>query len=454
MIQDISSLLRLRLAAPVWQRLKAGSLGRRLAHGAIWSFVGAVCSRVVGIVTSVVIARLLGKEGFGQYGIIQSTVTLFGTFAGFGLGLTATKYVAEYRHKDPAKAGRILGLSALVVTVSGGILALALLAGAPWLAARTLAAPELAGPLRIGALLILLTSFNGAQTGALVGLEAFKVSALVSLYSGLISLPLVVGGVWCFGLRGALWGLTAAAAVNWLWNHLALRREAARAGIPISMKGVMQERGILWAFSMPAVVSAMLAAPVNWVCNALLVNQPHGYAEMGTANAANQWFYALLFLPGVLARSCIPVLSERFGANDHAACAKVLRYSIALNAAVVLPMVLVGCVMSRYIMGIYGAGFAEHRAVAMVAMITAGVLAVVLPLGQMNAASGRMWTEIFMNLGWAVVFCFGTWLGLSYGALGLMSARLVAYAFHALWLTGFVWWLLRHRKTDDLSAKP
>jgi len=38
---------------------------------------------------------LLGTVGFGELGVIQSTVGMFGVFAGLGLGMTATKYVAS-----------------------------------------------------------------------------------------------------------------------------------------------------------------------------------------------------------------------------------------------------------------------------------------------------------------------------------------------------------------------
>lgn len=399
----------------------------------------------MGIVSSVVVARLLGKEGFGQYGIVQSTVTMFGTFAGFGLGLTATKHVAEYRHKDPQRAGKILGLSTVVALVSGGVLAVCLLVGAPWLASHTLAAPQLSGALRIGAVLILFTALNGAQMGALVGLEAFRLTAQLNLYTGLLSLPLIVCGVVFFGLTGALWGLTLTAFATWLLYHFALRRELTSAGIPLVVKGSFAEIRVLWRFSLPAVISGMLAAPVTWICNALLVNQPHGYAEMGIANAANQWFYALLFLPGVLARTSIPVLSERLGADDKTSCRRILAYTMAMNAAVVIPLVLLGFLGSRYIMGIYGASFAQHPNVVMVAMATSAVLAIQMPMGQMTAASGRMWTEICMNLGWAIVFCGGTWFMLSRGALGLVSARLAAYILHTLWTALFVLWLLQKR---------
>jgi O-antigen/teichoic acid export membrane protein len=130
------------------------------------------------------VARMLGKTSYGELGIIRSTVGMFGIFGGLGLGLTATKYVAELRERDPERAGRILGLSMRVALFSGTFLGILLFVSAPWLAANTLDAPHLAGALRIGAVLILLSAVNGAQTGALSGFEAFKTIALINFFIG------------------------------------------------------------------------------------------------------------------------------------------------------------------------------------------------------------------------------------------------------------------------------
>ena len=113
-------------------RLRSSPLGMRLAWGAFWSLAGAVISRGLALLSSILVARLLGKTGFGELGMIQSTVGMFGAFAGFGLGLTATKHVAEFRQKDPVKAGRILALANIIALASGGIMTVALLVMAPW----------------------------------------------------------------------------------------------------------------------------------------------------------------------------------------------------------------------------------------------------------------------------------------------------------------------------------
>ncbi|MCL5281662.1 MAG: oligosaccharide flippase family protein, partial [Planctomycetes bacterium] len=166
------------------QRIRRSPLGYRLARGTVWSTAGAVTARGLSLLSSIVIAHLLSQVGFGELGILYSTVALFQVFAGFGLGVTATKYVAEHRHSDPAKAGRIIAMAWLVTVATGASCAVLLAVLAPWLAAHTLAAPHLSRPLRITAIALFLTAVNSAQAGALSGFEAFKSIARLNVITG------------------------------------------------------------------------------------------------------------------------------------------------------------------------------------------------------------------------------------------------------------------------------
>ncbi|MCU0395385.1 MAG: oligosaccharide flippase family protein, partial [Chitinophagaceae bacterium] len=126
------------------------------------------------------------------------------------------------------RAGRIIALSSLTAWCSGLVLTGVLWLIAPWLAERTLAAPNLAPLLRISALLLLLGAVNGAQTGALSGFEAFKQIAQINLCSGLLSFPLLVLGAHWYGLKGAVWGLVATQSLTCMLSFLALRRLAMK----------------------------------------------------------------------------------------------------------------------------------------------------------------------------------------------------------------------------------
>src|SRR4051794_36362585 len=104
----------------------AASIRLRFAIGAFWSLMGAAGSRGLTLAASVLAARLLGTTGFGEVGMVQSTHGLFGVLAGTGLGLAATKYVAEYHATDRGRAGRCLALALRIAVGAGGAAALVL----------------------------------------------------------------------------------------------------------------------------------------------------------------------------------------------------------------------------------------------------------------------------------------------------------------------------------------
>jgi O-antigen/teichoic acid export membrane protein len=433
-----------------WDRIKGSSIGYRLAHGTFWSMMGAGVSQAMLLLTSIIVARILGKQQFGELGIINNTVGMFSVFAGFSLGMTATKYVAEFRGKDPARAGRIIALSSLLAMGTGALVTLVLLLIAPWLAAKTLSAPHLTGLLRLSAGFLFFGALGGAQMGALAGFEAFRTIARINVVTGLLSLPMLAGGVYCFGIAGGVIGLVATTAVNCLLNTLALRCEMRRAGISIGYTGCGREKQILIAFSMPAVLAGVLVNPVNWACAAMLVNQPSGYGEMGIYNAANSWQKAILFLPGCLNAIALPMLSDFFGAEKFGHYRKALWYNIVINGGSALAAAAVITLASPFIMGSYGAGFVEGKWVLVILSSATVLMAVNSVAGSAIASTGRIWFGFLFNLLWGVaLISFAHFLIPLYGAKGLALAMLFSYVLHSCWQILYVGRLCRDKQAGS-----
>lgn len=426
-------------------RAESSPIAGRLVRGSLWSLAGSVLSRILALGAALLVARMLGKAGYGELGILQSTIGMFGTVAAFGMGTTAAKFVAEFRSTNPLKAGKIIALSNMVSWCMGILLAAALFFSAPWLAQSSLAAPELGPYLQLSALLLLLNAVSGAQTGVLSGFEAFRKIAWVNGLTGLLNFPMVVGGAVLFGLAGVIWGMIIAQAIGCLANALIWKQEAARLEIPIvSWSRAATELPILWQFAIPATLGSLLINPVNWACTAMLVRQPNGLEQVGTLSVASQWFMALLWLPNVLDQSVMPVLSERLGVNDAARSTKLFIVSLKITAAVTFPFVIIGSLLSRQIMSAYGEDFESDWPTLVIALITSAVVAVQVPAGNMIAASGRMWLGFCMNFLWAAVFVGMTWVMVKWGALGLASARFLAYSAQGIWACVYaVLWVRR-----------
>ena len=403
-----------------WERLQASPLGMRLARGAFWFLAGAVISRGLALVACILVARMLGKEGFGELGIIQSTVGMFGVFAGFGLGLTATKYIAEFRGKNPQKAGRILALSGCVSWATGGVASFALVLLAPWLAEDTLAAPHLGPLLKASAVLLLLSTVNGAQTGALSGFEAFRTIAWVNILAGVSAFPLMVVGTWHWGLKGAVWGLTGSAAVNWLLNHWALRREAAVAGVRLWSAHWWSESPALWHLAVPNLLSSLFVALGHWFSSLLLVGQPQGYAQMGLLAASTNWRTMILFLPGIVAQSTFPVFA---GCQDRQSAKLVVRWALGstLATAGLVSVVLACC--TPLVVGAYGSAFSDLRPVFLLSLLVAVMGALSGTAQCLLCAKGRAWPVAGACAIYAVLCVLCTDQHLGRGAFGVVLAQ-------------------------------
>lgn len=410
------------------------SVRGRFARGAVWSFIGAVLGQGSNLAAFIITARLLGRQSFGEYGMIQSTVGMLGLFAGMGLGVTATKYVAEYRNLAPERAARIIALGSSVAIVSGGLLTLALVLFAPLIAAKTLNAPELASQLRVASALLFFNAVNGAQMGALAGFEAFRSIARINLMRGLVSIPISVTAVLMWGLTGSVLALSVVAALTCALSHFSLRQYCRNLGMRPRLSSALAEIRTLWTFSIPAVVMGAIAGPAMWAAQTILVSQPRGYAEMALFSAANQWRSAILFAPLVLAQFVLPLLSNLNAESNLSSYEKALKLHLVLTALVSTIAAAPVALAAPFIMALYGKSFREGWPVLAVCALTAVIACLNGVVGTAILSAGSVWVCGIFNAMWAAVFiASGYWLIPRHLALGLAIALLIAFTAHGIW---------------------
>jgi O-antigen/teichoic acid export membrane protein len=415
-----------------------------------WSTAGAAGWRSLSLLASIIMARVLGRTVFGELGIVQSTTNLFMTFAELGIALTGTKYVAEYRKKDPARAGRIIAMTTVVAVVSGTVVGAIMVATSSW-SAHLLKAPHLQSIIAISAVALFLIVVNESQNGVLNGFEAFKRRSTIQILSGIASFPISVLGVIYFGLVGAVYGLIASQVVVFLLNYHAVRQETSSAGVSIRWREARQEMGILASFSVPTLCAGMVYVPSMWVANTILVTTPGGFAEMGLFNAADRWRTLILFLPSLLGGVTLPMLASLRGEAASQRYHKLLwnniKLSVLASAAVAAPIAL----LAPWIMASFGPGFRDGSWVLITLCTTAVVFAPYWIVGQSLVSRGHVWTMFLFNLGWAVTLLAAAWLLRGYGATGLALAYLLADMAR---LTAALVYANRMRSLEWLSESP
>lgn len=447
----LMSFLLKYLPKPWERKLRESPVYSRVGKGVFWSLVGSVLAQGLTLLSSIPVARLLGGESYGELGIVQSTISTFVIFAGPALGVAATKHIAELRNSDPERTGRIIGMAYTVEIMISALVVLFVLGVAPFLANTTLNASHLTGILRLAAVVLFFNGLVGVQNGILSGFEAFRPMAKVNLWRGLVSLPVMVVGAWLWRLPGAVLGLGVISAITVYANYQAIREEMHKRGIYVQYGNLQSEWEVLYGFSFPALLSSIVVVSATWAANAILVNQPDGYAEMGVFNAANQWRTAILFLPSVLSKPVLPMLSESLHRSVQE-YKQVLKLNLVITGIISLCLAVGISIISPWIMASYGSDFSYSWPVLVMLALSATFSAIAGVIGNTIWSMGKMWYSFGLNVAWAIMFLGTVLLSTNGGALGLSKAYLLAYIFYLILVGFYVRFLMfpQLKKRDEL----
>jgi O-antigen/teichoic acid export membrane protein len=176
-----------------------------------------------------------------------------------------------------------------------------------------------------------------------------------------------------------------------------------------------------------------------WVCNAWLVRQPQGYAQLGIYSAADKWRLLILFVPTSMFTMVLPMLSNLHGESNAAGFRKVFRANLQLNASLALFAAVLISAFAVPIMSVFGDSFRSGRAVLVVLAFSAVPEVFNSILGQPLIAAHRMWWRFAFDLLLVAVL-----LGLAcvlipkWGALGLALSYCLAFATTSLGLFFFL----------------
>ena len=338
---------------------------------------------------------MLGRQIFGEYAMIQSTVMAVTAVAQLAMGYTATKYVAEFRSTDPDRTGRILGLCELVATVSACLAALGVMAAAPWLAAHVLRAPHLTFALGLMAVVVLFAVMNGYQVGALAGLESYRAIAIAGVTGGVVSIALCSSAAWWGGFHWILGGLVASAAAQWFVTQRLLARETAEHKIFVHWRGALREISALTHFALPATLSGLSTLPALWLAQLFLVRQPGGYEQMALYGAASTFRMLVLFLPYVISNVGASLLNHQRGVLDAVGFRRMFRVNIGLTAWTVTAGTLVVVLLGRWLLLVFGRTFDDANPVLVLLMLGTVFEGLAIAAYLIIHSEGKMWLSLF-----------------------------------------------------------
>lgn len=363
----------------------------RFAQDSFWALLGNVVAKGMSLLGSVLVARFLGKELFGEFGTIKSTLMNLAIFSTFGLGYTATKYIAENVKKRPEILKALAKKAMLITAIVSGVMAVLLFGYADWISSSILKASHLALPLRMLSLWLVFNALTTTQVGILAGLGEFKSMARINAYVGVLAFFASVALTYFWMLEGALLALLITQVFNWFLNYSKVN-DCLSEFSNSNINGLNKE---LIRFSLPVTLQEGLYAITSWLAVIFLLNKG-GFSEVGIYTAAIQWGAVLLFIPGILRNVILNHLAEKN--NDRKSFQKVFKRTTAINLiSTALPaFVIIICI--PLIIELYGNDYNNLRMVLIVVSLTTILQSQTNVFSQAYLSLGKNWEMFILRI--------------------------------------------------------
>lgn len=330
--------------------IKNRLLTSKLFKDSFWAVFGNGLGNFLLLIAGIIIARLLGKDLYGEYGMVKTTMFHIASFSTLGLGFTSTKYIADAISNSPYSLRGIIKTSLETTFCFSLFLCLLLFVFAEELAGY-INEPQAASSFRALGVIIVLRAINTISTGILAGYKAFKTVGINSVVSGGVLLVFSIILTYTYGLVGSFIALSLSQLVNALLNFIAVvnRYKLAISGEYNSV----ESKGML-LFTIPIAIQEFSYMLATWG-GTMILTKYASLGEVGLWSAASQWYTIILFVPNLLLNVILSYLSGL--SNDKKGHSKMLNKMLAINfICSFIPFVIV-YVLAGFISSFYGSTF-------------------------------------------------------------------------------------------------
>ena len=290
------------------------------------------------------LARLLGPEKYGVFGICLSIITICYVFLGSGVRQVVSKSVAKQKESAKYLLKRGLGVQ-LAMSITLGILVI--------LSAKTMAQisndMSLELPLYISAVIIITQSIFFVYMGILNGLKEFAAeNFLLSTYSIVKAFVAIVFVYLGFAVIGGLSGFLVASFVSFIFGVILTRNLPGDKEHSVKISDML--RGTLPIIVIFSAKTIMMNVDLMAVKFLMAGGQFAGYYTSAAAISKLTYWYFVAF--GVV---LLPFVSSTYHNNNTEMTQNYVNKAIRYSLLTILPIVfIISFYANEFIFLIYG----------------------------------------------------------------------------------------------------
>lgn len=402
-----------------------------------YAAAGSHVETVLGVVTSIVIARSLGAERYGMYSLLLMWATIAQMIVNSGVALGAQRFVAQAQARGQPEVASAIARRLRTVQLIKLAAALVVVGAAlPIYGAAGAAALSVVGLALVLASIAFRTQYT-FNVAVCKGAGDFRSAAVVAWAgSGANVLLVCMAGLFLPEIHGFLLAYAMSTAAFFAVSTWRSRRLLVRHGgaeIPVDVQNDLSRH--LRVVTVSTVLAHLASSQIEiFFLGLWSPAEQIGFFRLGNMLAAG----AVGVVSGVVASVVLPYLSGAIAKGNAAAAesyARLTRYLVLLAA----PVVVLVIVLSRtLIVTVYGAQYADAALVLSVLVAALALADVNTPAQAYLLGAGRQYTVLaFTVIALALKLIAGTALihqfGLE-GAIASLAGTVVIISIAKSWL--------------------
>jgi len=336
----------------------SGRLRAHLLKGSAGSFVLQVVYAGFAFLNAIVLARMLGTEGYGAFANAIGWISLLSVPATFGFATLLIRDIAIYRSKKDWELLRgLLRFSDKFVFLASLLLALIAAASVCILYPSQYQA-TMRRTVLISLIMVPILSAYNLREAAICGLEY----VIRARFPGMVVRPAVLfcGVITLYLVWPGLLSAPMAMGVNVLGGGVALvlAISSLRKLLPVDSKfaSAKYERRTWLMTAVPMLVYSG-SQIVLGQSDIVMLGAMRGAHEVGQYAAASRISQLLMFIPLSTEIIAAPVISRLYSRGDTARLQRVVTVMVRSTFAAALPFGTVLFFMGSYVLGLFGRGF-------------------------------------------------------------------------------------------------
>lgn len=391
---------------------------------------GAIISKALLMIFNIIIARILTEQDYGAYSLINNTVQTFIVFAGAGIGITLTRYVALYRDKDKGIAGIIIGTLLSINVLISLFVALIVFIFSEKIAILLNSDINITSLLKITSATIFFTSVVSILQGTLQGFEEYKKIAIIQVLSNILNLIIGLVLTNLFGIMGSVISLLILQIIMFIIMQVKLSQVLKNNKIRLKYKIVKEIKEAVIKVTIPSFLATIFVIPLMWFTN-FFFSSKIGLEEFGAFSVCVQWFNIINYIPQQFGQ-LKPIYTQLYDSGDFDKLKKYLNKIIIVAVLFSIICALVFILVRDIILSSYGDFYTHFGLSFSIMMIATIMFSIQSQYGSAFQAIGKSWICFALNLAWAVSYIILFFAFYYKGTMGYAYTYLISYVIYAI----------------------